>query len=281
MDVDGVRLHYVDQGNGPVVVLLHGNGVLLQDFIASGVLGLAAKHHRVIAFDRPGFGYSDRPRTTIWSPQAQADLLLRALQRIGVEHAVVVGHSWGTMVALAMALERPKAIDGLVLVSGYYFATARPDVVLLSAPAVPGAGDILAATISPIAGRLMGPIGVKASFAPAPVPKKFAAFPVDMTFRPTQVRATSAETAMMVPAAIALSRRYDELAMPIIAIAGDGDLIAHPSKHAERLAATYSTVELRTVAGQGHLLHYAVPEMVVTAIDAVLARAREHRIVAF
>jgi len=75
VEVDGVRLHYVDRGAGPAVVLLHRNGVMLQDFEASGVLGLAAEHHRVIAFDRPGFGYSDRPRTTVWTSTAQAELI--------------------------------------------------------------------------------------------------------------------------------------------------------------------------------------------------------------
>jgi hypothetical protein len=66
--VDGVRLHYVDRGTGPPLVLLHGNGVMLQDFLTSGVLDGAAQSHRVIAFDRPGYGYSARPRSTIWSP---------------------------------------------------------------------------------------------------------------------------------------------------------------------------------------------------------------------
>lgn len=55
VEVNGVRLHYVEQGTGSPVVLLHSNGVTLQDFKASGVLGLAAGNHQVIAFDRPGF----------------------------------------------------------------------------------------------------------------------------------------------------------------------------------------------------------------------------------
>ena len=59
--VDGVKLHYIDRGEGPPVVLLHGNVVTAEDFRTSGVLELLARRHRVIAFDRPGFGYSDRP----------------------------------------------------------------------------------------------------------------------------------------------------------------------------------------------------------------------------
>jgi pimeloyl-ACP methyl ester carboxylesterase len=269
--VDNVRLHFVDRGDGPVVVLLHGNGVSLQDFEASGVLDLAAKNHRVIAFDRPGFGYSDRPRSRVWTPLEQSGLIVQALKQLGVQRAAVVGHSWGTLVALAMALEEPALVQGLVLLSGYYYGTARPDVVPMSAPAVPLVGDILAHTISPLAGRLMSPGAIKASFHPAPVSEKFKSFPMEMTFRPSQIRATAADTAMMVPGAVDLSRRYADLKMRVIAMAGEGDLIAHKGKHSERLVSEVRNGEMRVIPRQGHLFHYAVPSEVLEAINAVSA----------
>ncbi len=272
VEVDGVRLHYVDRGQGPAVVFLHGNGVLLQDYEVSGVLDLAAEKHRVIAFDRPGFGYSDRPRSRAWTPAAQADLIAKALESIGVERAVVVGHSWGTMVALALALDHAQAVSGLVLLSGYYYGTARPDVVPASMPAIPIVGDLLAHTVSPISGLLIGPLAVKASFAPADISDKFDAFPIGLTLRPSQVRATAADTAMMIPGAIELSRRYAELTLPIIVMAGEGDKIAHLDEHAERFAQEVDSAELRIVPGQGHLFHYAVPGEVVAAIRDVLER---------
>jgi pimeloyl-ACP methyl ester carboxylesterase len=267
--VDNVRLHYVDRGDGPVVVLLHGNGVLLQDFEASGVLELAARSHRVIAFDRPGFGYSDRPRSRVWTPLEQGRLITQALKQLGIERAVVVGHSWGTLVAVAMALEEPAFVKGLVLLSGYYYGTARPDVLPMSAPAIPLVGDLMAHTISPLAGRLMTPGALKASFHPAPIPDKFKLFPMQMTLRPSQIRATAADTAMMVPAAVELSMRYGEINVPVIAFAGEGDLIAHKDKHSERLIAELTNGEIRVIPRQGHLFHYAVPEEVVDAINEV------------
>jgi pimeloyl-ACP methyl ester carboxylesterase len=183
IEIDGVRLHYVDRGSGKPVVLLHGNGVTFQDFEASGVLGLASEQYRVIAFDRPGFGYSDRPRTTIWTPAAQARLIAAALKELGVGPAVIVGHSWGTLVALAMALHDPIAVSGLLLLSGYYYGTARPDVWPASIPAIPLVGDVMAHTVSPLAGRLIGPAAIKASFSPASVSGKFAAFPLALTLQ--------------------------------------------------------------------------------------------------
>jgi hypothetical protein len=70
-----VRLHYIERGQGEPLVLLHGNGSMIQDFSSSGLLDKAARKYRVIVFDRPGFGYSRSPRLTVWTPNAQADLI--------------------------------------------------------------------------------------------------------------------------------------------------------------------------------------------------------------
>src|SRR4051812_26694338 len=118
--VDGVRIHYLEQGKGAPVVLVHGNGTMAEDFEISGVLAKLAVTHRVIAFDRPGYGYTDRPRGHTWDATAQGNLMHSALHALGVGSPIVVGHSWGTLVALAMALDHPADIRALVLMSGYY-----------------------------------------------------------------------------------------------------------------------------------------------------------------
>src|SRR5579872_2927147 len=69
LTVDGIRVHYLELGEGPPVVLLHGNMLRAEDFVASGLLGELAKNHRVIALDRPGYGYSERPLGRIWTAQ--------------------------------------------------------------------------------------------------------------------------------------------------------------------------------------------------------------------
>jgi hypothetical protein len=95
IEVDGVRLHYVERGAGRPLVLFHGNGSMIQDFESSGLIYLAAQNYRVIVFDRPGYGHSDRPRNVVWTPAAQAELFFEALQQLGVHSALVLGHSWG------------------------------------------------------------------------------------------------------------------------------------------------------------------------------------------
>src|SRR4051794_15591107 len=114
---DGVRLHFLELGNptGPCVVLLHGNGAMIQDFLICGLADLLARGKRVLCFDRPGFGHSQRPRSRVWTPYAQAALFAKALESIGVRDPVVVGHSWGTLVAVALGLRADYSVRGLVL----------------------------------------------------------------------------------------------------------------------------------------------------------------------
>ena len=192
LDVNGVRLHYVERGSGEPLVLLHGNGSMIQDFESSGLIDLAAKNYRVIVFDRPGFGHSDRPRNVVWTPDAQAELIKRALDRLGVSNAIVLGHSWGASVAVALALKYPDLVRGLVLASGYYYPTARPDVIAMGAPSLPLIGDILSHTLSPLISRAMWPLMMAKIFGPRSVPKKFEAFPKEMALRPSQIRASAA-----------------------------------------------------------------------------------------
>ena len=203
LTVDGVRLHYTDTGgDGAALVLLHGNGMTNEDWRRSGVSERAARSYRVIAFDRPGFGYSDRPRGQPWTPDAQADLMHAALVQMGVTQPVIVGHSWGALVAAAYAIRHPDALRGLVLMSGYYFPTFRSDSIIFAPPAIPVIGDALRYTISPLLGWLMAPKLIETLFAPVPVPERFSKnFPLSIALRPWQLRAAAVESTIMVPAA--------------------------------------------------------------------------------
>jgi pimeloyl-ACP methyl ester carboxylesterase len=265
--VDGVKLHYVDHGAGEPLILLHGNGSMIQDFAASGLIAMASQKHRVIAFDRPGFGHSSRPRETIWTPEAQADLIQRALQQIGVTRAKVLGHSWGASVAVALAMKHPDAVAGLVLASGYYYPTPRIDVLLLSEPAIPVVGDILSHTVSPILGRLLWPLVMRKIFGPAKVPAKFQDFPKEMALRPSQIRASAVETALMVPNAFAMRGTYASLGMPVVIVAGDQDRLVDTDSQSARLHRDITHSKFRRVAHAGHMVHQTATELVMTAID--------------
>lgn len=277
--VDGVRLHYVERGSGPVVVLLHGNGVYSRDFENSGVMSALAEHYRVIAFDRPGYGYSERPRTTLWTPDAQARLLHHALQELKVDSAIVLGHSWGTMVAVAMGLQVPDFVRGLVLLGGYYYPTVRMDVPIVAQPAIPLVGDLMRHTISPLVSRLLWPLMSKRMFAPMPVSERFRQMPVWMLLRPKQLRAAGAEAALMAPGALSLAKRYGQLRVPVQIVSGTQDRMVSVSTHSEHLHETLQEAghgsELQLEPGVGHMVHYAHPDLVARAVDAIAAQVGE------
>jgi pimeloyl-ACP methyl ester carboxylesterase len=282
VELDGLRLHYLDEGpadagttgvgGGPPVVLLHGNAVTLDDWIVSGVFDLAVRSRRVVAFDRPGFGYSDRPRGRSWTPAAQGHLLRRACRRLGVHRPIVVGHSWGTLVALAWALQARQEVAGLVLLAGYYYPGARLDAVLVAPAAVPVLGDLLTHTISPPLTQMTLPGTLRTMFAPRRVPDRFQqVFPKALIPRPKQIHAMSQEGATMVPAAAALRRHYRDVRCPSIVMTGDADRIVDPEDHSVRLAQELGDAELRIVPRAGHMLHHAVPLEVAEAIARVVS----------
>jgi pimeloyl-ACP methyl ester carboxylesterase len=279
LELDGARLHYLDEGPAdtgttarahPPVVLLHGNALTLDDWIVSGVFHLTARSRRVVAFDRPGFGYSERPRDRSWTPAAQAELLRRACRRLGVERPVVVGHSWGTLVALAWALQVPQEVAGLVLASGYYYPSARLDVALATPGAVPLLGDVLNHTVSPPLTQMTLPRTLRKMFAPRRVPDRFSdVFPKALIPRPKQIRAMSQEGAIMIPAAAALQRHYGGLSCPAVVMSGDADRVVDPEDQSVRLAHELNDAELRIVSKAGHMVHHAVPLELVEAINRV------------
>src|SRR3954467_14566514 len=272
VEVDGVRLHYLERGEGPPVVLLHGNVVTAEDWVLSGVLDRVAERHRVVAFDRPGFGHSDRPRGSAWTAAAQADLLRGALRRLGVERPGVVGHSWGPTAALALALAEPAAVRGLVLVSGYYEPTLRADALLVAPAAVPILGDVLRHTVSPLLGAALMPLVVRGMFAPLPVPERFReGFPYGMAVRPSQIRAEAQDGSTMAAGVAAMRDRYRDLRMPVVIVAGAEDKVVGVGRHPVRPREQIPHADLRLVPGAGHMVHYAVPEQVAEVIEAVSA----------
>src|SRR4051812_32277001 len=267
LDVDGVRLHYIERGAGEPLALIHGTGTLIQDFTVNGLVGRLSERYRVIVFDRPGYGYSDRPRG-LWTPRAHATLFEKALHQLGVERAIVLGHSWGTMVAVSLALQAPALVRSLVLLSGYYFPTARIDVALNAPLALPGIGDALRHTISPPLSRLMLPAGIRAMFAPASVPERFdRLFPKELMVRPIQLRASMEDAALMTPSVMELQEHYRDLKLPVLILTGGDDQIADVGRQSRRLHEEIPQSELTVLPGLGHMVHHLAPDQVSKVID--------------
>jgi pimeloyl-ACP methyl ester carboxylesterase len=266
--VDGVRLHYVEFGDGPPLVLLHGLGSMVQDFMLSGLVGEASRRYRVIAFDRPGYGHSERPRRFRYGPAAQARLIDRACRQLDANRPMVLGHSWGALVATQWALDLPGTVRSLVLASGIFFPSPRFDAPLLMPPALPILGPLAARTISPLLGRVLWPAWLRMLFGPAPVPRRFAHFPTWMALNPRQLQANAEDTAATLPATLRLARRYHELTLPVVLVAGALDRYVSPRAHTARLHELLPASRLLVSAHSGHMVTHTDLPLVMGALDA-------------
>jgi pimeloyl-ACP methyl ester carboxylesterase len=123
LDVLDARVRYLDVGEGPPVVLIHGFASSLETW--DQLVPVLSERHRVIALDLKGFGWTDRPEGD-YSPRAQADLVFALLDRLEVDKTSVVAHSWGCSVALAMALARPERVERLGLFDAWVFDEQVP-----------------------------------------------------------------------------------------------------------------------------------------------------------
>jgi pimeloyl-ACP methyl ester carboxylesterase len=274
IEIDGVKLHYIEQGAGEPLVLLHGNGATSADFIVSGLVEHAARRYRVIVFDRPGYGYSARGTYRCWSPRRQAMLLHKALIRLGVDRPLVLGHSFGTLVAAHLALIAAANVRGLILLAGFYFPIVRFDVLMVMGPAVPVIGDVLRYTLSPVLGWLMLPAILKKIFGPSPIPARFASFPMALSMRPFQLRSSAIESALLVPWAHGLAASYARLSMPVAIVAAGDDQLIDTRAHSACLHRLLLHSDYTVAEGAGHMLHYTHTDLVMAAIDRVADRTR-------
>src|SRR5829696_592635 len=274
VEMDGMRVHYIARGKGRPVVLIHGNGTMAEDFVICGLVDQLAKNYRVIAIDRPGFGQTERPRHRVWTAAAQAHLLHRVLERLKVDRPVIMGHSWGTLVALAVAVGGWRELRGLVLLSGYYYPTRRADVALSAPLAIPGVGDTARSMVPQTVGHLLAPQVFRHVFRPQLVPARFKArFPVEIAIDPVQQRASAEDTAMLNAAAALLQPHYSRLRVPVAIITGDADAVVDARNHSCRLHQQVAGSTLTILPGQGHMIHYSARGQIGRAVDGLMALA--------
>ena len=271
-EVAGLRLHYTDSGGGqsadnPPVVLIHGASANLRDFHASLVEPLAVSH-RVIAVDRPGHGYSERPRDHWQSPADQARLIHDLLDEIDVEEPILVGHSWAGTVVLAYLLAYPDEAAAGVLLAGASHPWAGGVAWYNELAGVPLLGPLFAHTMPLTLGWFAVDGGVEAAFAPqAPPPDYGARTGVPLALRPDSFLANAEDLRRLSPFLERQSAHYGYIRRPLLLITGGADAIVPAWNHAERLVDQAPNAELVRLPGVGHALHHVARDRIVALID--------------
>ncbi|MDO4262909.1 MAG: alpha/beta hydrolase [Deinococcus sp.] len=260
--------HVVEGGlaSGPALVLIHGSDGVAHDWPSSPLWPLLALHHRLIAPDRLGHGYT--PAGEEITVSAGVQQLSELLDALGVQRATLLGHSYGAPVALALAARQPQRVGGLVLVSPVAF------------PA-PGLTRALARLLAWAPVRwlvtriLLIPLGLAVveleggrAFAPAPMPHPWRRMMRAFSLRRSQLLALAEENRTIARELSALAPRYAALRLPVVVLAGDQDALSPAQHHAVPLAAQLPGAQLQLLSG-GHQLHWTHPQDVAAAVRQV------------
>jgi pimeloyl-ACP methyl ester carboxylesterase len=274
VDIRGLRRHVVelgesaDPGNALPVVLLHGAGANLKDMELAVGKRLATRH-RVILFDRPGFGFSARKRSGEDSPSEQAAILDELFDRLGLDRAIVVGHSWGGTLALAFALDYPQRVAGLVLIAPPTHPHLRGfgfNRLLLATPL----GWLFAHTLALPLGALLIELGIRTAFLPQSTPSGYSKHSAAwLILRPAALMANWADVGGLEPFLRQQVARYASLSAPTIALNGDRDPLVPPENHVLKLAEFAPVTRVEVLNGFGHMLHHAAADRITAAVEEI------------
>ncbi|MFZ1921216.1 MAG: alpha/beta hydrolase [Xanthobacteraceae bacterium] len=272
VEVGGLRQHVVEIGvaaRSPPVVLIHGAGCNLEDMRLALGDRLGARH-RVILVDRAGLGWSERRGRSGSSPAYQVAMLRGVLDRLGVERAVIVGHSWGGTLAAAFALDQPARTAGVVLLAPPLYPFNRSMTWVYTLFAAPVFGPFYAYTLALPFGTPFIGVGLGSAFLPQWPPWRYVRRTAALLLlRPAAFLANARDVADLAGNLERQKARYASLTVPTTIMTGDRDLIVAPRQHALVFAAAVPQAKLVVLPGIGHMLHHAAAERVVVEIEAL------------
>lgn len=262
LQVAGVDFHYMDIGprDAPAIVMIHG--ILSNWRIFTYALAPAmARDHRVVVIDRPGWGYSKLTGGRLDIIE-QAEAIAAFIDRLGLEKPLIVGHSMGGAVSLALALAHPDKVRGLALIAPYTQPVERPPE--------PFKGYAVAGPLrTPLAWTLAIPIAMRSGkartaevFHPDPVPEDFALRGGGaLAIRPQGFQSGTYEMGIAQGAMHVQAPRYGEIDIPVAILYAHGDALLDPQLHGTDTAAAIRGGSIEIVEG-GHMLPVTQPALV-------------------
>lgn len=278
VDVKGARLRVVELGSAgstaPPVVLIHGASSSLETMRVP--LGEAlAKNHHVVLIDRPGLGWSTRENVDDSTPAVQAGMIDEALGQLGIDHAILVGHSWAGALLPAMALNYPKRVAGLVMLSPVVYPWPGGVGTFNEITAIPVIGRILAYTITLPLGLFLVESGTRHVFAPQVAPEGYAeATEVRMILRPNVFLNNAHDLATLKTEMRKQSPKYPSIKIPVTIISGDADTIVSTDIHSRSFAAAVPQTKLVVLPNGGHMPQVMAPDLIIAEIEAMVAKVQ-------
>lgn len=270
VEVDGIKLHYINRGTGKPIVFLHGGVLSSEDF--SEVIELAAtKGYHAIAFDRPGYGHSERPKGKEVTPITQANLIHQALKKLKIQEPIIlVGHSWSGTMTMSYAFQYPEHVSGLITLGGAMYKEGYPAEngdLLSKVITTPVIGDLIMNTLlaTPL-GTSMGKTTTEATFAPENIPEGYQEKLIALWGRPNQFKANREDILAFPETSKIVSRHYPEIETPTIILVGENDPFG-TLEMGKRLEADLPNSKLITLPNVAHMIPENHPEEVIKAIE--------------
>ena len=267
--VDGIALNYISAGSGRPVVLIHGNPGSYHDYTVAVVERLSQSYH-VVAFDRPGHGYSERSDSVQATVEVQSLIIREAVQKLALERPVLVGHSWGGALVLAAAVAYGNDLAGIVLLAPAAYPSASAEWWSLL-PHVPAIGNFVVNRLTPFFGRAMVRRSLKQAYAPQALQEDHVERSLELWMKPDRISACAYDERTLGPSLTTLSKHYREIEVPVVIVTGSDDHLLNPEQHAYPLHQAIKNSKLVVLPDAGHQLPQTQPDAVISAIDAVWA----------
>lgn len=271
VDVPGARLHVVERGQGPALLLVHGLAGQLCHFTYAIVDELAAQY-RVVAVDRPGSGYSVRARGASATLSAQADALAALIDELGLGRPLVVGHSLGGAVVLALAQRHPGRVCGLLLLAPLTHPVEEISPVFSGLRiAKPWMRTLVAWTLAVPLGMAKRDEMLQLVFGPESVPRDYATRGGGLlAMRPSHFVAACTDLAAISEDLAGMTQRYAGMQLPVSIIFGRDDRILNPRNQGDALAAILPGASITLIDG-GHMLPVTAPAAIAQFIREAAA----------
>lgn len=268
--VNGLDFHSLEMGAGATTaIFIHGASINLRDWVLANS-SLTTSSYKSIYIDRPGFGYSRRDKTG-WTAKKQAMHIRSFAQKNNIKKPVLVGHSWGSIVALEWASEYPDELLGIVSVSGVNMPYSKLIELLALAGILEPAVEIYSKNIASKNFRSLIERFSQKVFTPQEIPKGYLQkVGVDLIRRNHTIVANSEDLAQTEIALATLAEKYSRLRLPVEVIHGEEDILVPAGLHAYDFVTKLPNANLTILKGVGHMAHHADPYSVRSAIERIL-----------
>lgn len=284
VDVKGARLHVVElsPANAPglPIVLVHGASSSLQT-MRKPLGDRLAKDHRVILIDRPGHGWSTRDNVADSTPAIQARMIDEALGKLGIERAIFVGHSWAGSLMPAVALDYPKRVAAIVMLSPVAYPWIGGVGEFNKIASIPVIGPLLAHTITVPLGLLLVDSGTRYVFAPQAMPDGYIdATAVRMVLRPNVFLNNARDLTTLKAEMVKQSPRYPAIRIPVTIVTGDADKTVSTDIHSRPFASAVPQTRLVVLPNGGHMPQVSATDTIISEIAAIATKVADSSIFA-